>query len=135
MTSDEDQVVEIIAAWEHAVQQRDMDGTLANHAAELVMFDVPEPIQARGLDEYRETWELFFHYSRGGPASFRLHELALFVGTDVAFAHALLDVADVHCRVTLGLRKADDRWLIIHEHHSSPWPDPRENPELAALND
>ncbi len=130
MTSDEEQVAAIIAAWEQAVQDRDMDGALANHATNLVMFDVPEPIQARGIEEYRETWELFFEYSEGGPASFHLHELAVVVGGDVAFAHALLDVADVRCRVTLGLRKVDDRWLIVHEHHSSPWPDPRHHSGL-----
>jgi hypothetical protein len=38
---------------------RDLDGTLARHSPDILMFDVPEPIQARGLAEYRETWELF----------------------------------------------------------------------------
>jgi ketosteroid isomerase-like protein len=125
MTTETEQVAAIVTAWERAVQDRDMAGTLANHSDDLVMFDVPEPIQARGLAEYRETWELFFEYSKGGPESFHLHELTYQVGTDVAFAHALLDVAEVRCRVTLGLRKSENRWLIVHEHHSSPWPDPR----------
>ena len=125
MTIDEDRVAAIISEWERAVQDRNMVATLARHSSDLVMFDVPEPIQARGLDEYRETWELFFAYSAGGPESFRLHELALQVGDTVAFAHALLDVAEVRCRVTIGLRKIDGDWLIVHEHHSSPWPDPR----------
>ncbi|MCU1596745.1 MAG: hypothetical protein JWQ47_484 [Glaciihabitans sp.] len=87
--------------------------------------DVPEPIQARGLAEYRETWELFFRYSPGGPGSFRLRELEVVAGDSVAFAHALLDVVDVKCRLRIALRKIEGEWMIVHEHHSSPWPDPR----------
>ncbi|MDQ1545577.1 MAG: hypothetical protein QOH69_481 [Actinomycetota bacterium] len=89
------------------------------------MFDVPEPIQARGLAEYRETWELFFAYSPGGVESFHLHELELVVDDTLAVAHALLDVVDVKCRLTTVLRKIDGEWMIVHEHHSSPWPNPR----------
>jgi hypothetical protein len=50
-------------------------------------------------------------------------------GTDVAFAYALLRCgtpADFarqpgqRLRLTLGLRKTDDRWTVLHEHHSFP---------------
>jgi ketosteroid isomerase-like protein len=125
VTTDEERVRDLIARWETAVQNRDLTGTLANHSPDILMFDVPEPIQARGLIEYAETWELFFRYSPGGAESFRLHELELFVDDSLAFAHALLDVVDVKCRLTTILRKVDDEWMIVHEHHSSPWPDPR----------
>jgi len=126
MASDGEQVRAIIDRWAEAVQSRDMEGTLARHSPDILMFDVPEPIQARGLAEYRETWELFFSYSPGGPTSFRLHELEVVAGDSVAFAHALLDVVDVKCRLTIALRKIEGEWMIVHEHHSSPWPDPRE---------
>jgi ketosteroid isomerase-like protein len=125
MASDDEQVRAIIDRWATAVQDREMAGTLASHSPDILMFDVPEPIQARGLDEYRETWELFFTYSPGGENSFRLRELEVVTGDRVAFAHCLLDVVDVRCRLTIGLRKIDDAWVIVHEHHSSPWPDPR----------
>ncbi|MCU1422263.1 MAG: hypothetical protein JWN36_1914 [Microbacteriaceae bacterium] len=125
MTSDEEQVRTVIHDWERAVQDRDMAGVLARHSPDVVMFDVPEPIQERGLDEYRETWELFFEYSAGGVDSFHLRELEVVADASVAFAHALLDVVEVRCRVTLGLRKLDGEWTIVHEHHSSPWPNPR----------
>jgi ketosteroid isomerase-like protein len=126
MTSDAELVRNIVARWETAVQNRDMAGTLASHAPDVLMFDVPEPIQARGLAEYAETWELFFRYSPGGVESFRLRELEFTVDESLAVAHALLDVVDVKCRLTTVLRKIDDEWMIVHEHHSSPWPDPRE---------
>jgi ketosteroid isomerase-like protein len=126
MKSDEDAVRSVIDRWETAVQNRDMAGALANHTADMVMFDVPEPIQARGLAEYEETWELFFRFSPGGVDSFRLHELEIIVDETLAVAHALLDVVDDRCRLTTVLRKIDGEWMIVHEHHSAPWPDPRE---------
>ena len=129
MTTDADLVRGVINEWEAAVQRRDMAGTLAHHAPDILMFDVPEPIQARGLAEYRETWELFFAYSPGGVESFHLHELELVVDESLAVAHALLDVVDVKCRLTTVLRKIDGQWMIVHEHHSSPWPDPRTETE------
>ncbi len=125
MTSDAELVRDVITRWETAVQNRDLAATLAGHSADILMFDVPEPIQARGLAEYAETWELFFTYSPGGVESFHLHELEFTVDESLAVAHALLDVVDVKCRLTTVLRKIDDEWMIVHEHHSSPWPDPR----------
>jgi ketosteroid isomerase-like protein len=125
MATDTDLVREVITRWETAVQNRDMSGTLANHSPDILMFDVPEPIQARGLAAYQETWDLFFTYSPGGVESFHLRELELTVDNSLAVAHALLDVVDVRCRLTTVLRKIDGEWMIVHEHHSSPWPDPR----------
>jgi ketosteroid isomerase-like protein len=125
--SDEEEVRSIIERWAEAVQNRDMEGTLARHSADILMFDVPEPIQAKGIDEYRETWDLFFTYSPGGVDSFRLHELEVVAGDSIAFAHSLIDVVEVRCRLTVALRKIGGEWLIVHEHHSSPWPNPRDN--------
>lgn len=42
-----------------------MNGVLANHADGIVMFDVPTPLQSRGMEAYRRTWELFVGYSPG----------------------------------------------------------------------
>jgi ketosteroid isomerase-like protein len=125
MESDEKLVRDIIDQWETAVQNQDMAGVLANHSPDILMFDVPEPIQAKGLAEYQETWELFFTYNSRGVAAFHLHELDVIVDESLAVAHALLDVGDVRCRLTTVLRKIDGQWMIVHEHHSSPWPDPR----------
>jgi ketosteroid isomerase-like protein len=125
MATNERDVRDIIDDWERAVQNRDLAGTVAGHAPDILMFDVPEPIQAKGLDEYRETWELFFRYSKGGAASFRLHELEVTATDTLAAAHALLDAGDDKCRLTMVLQKVEGEWMIVHEHHSSPWPNPR----------
>jgi ketosteroid isomerase-like protein len=111
------------------VHQGDLDTVLADHADDIVMFDVPPPDDGvRGLDAYRETWPPFFEWQRQG-ASFEITELAVTTGADVAFAHALLRCGtldefatdpDRRLRLTIGLRKQGERWIVTHEHHSFP---------------
>jgi ketosteroid isomerase-like protein len=33
---------------------------VAHHTDDIVMFDVPMPLESGGVEEYRKTWELFF---------------------------------------------------------------------------
>jgi hypothetical protein len=66
-TSNENQIRTLMEDWAAAVRSKDMTGALAQHADDIVMFDVPLPLQSRGMDEYRKTWELFFASNRGGP--------------------------------------------------------------------
>lgn len=129
MNSDETEIRGLIARWIEAVQRRDLDGVLADHTADIVMFDVPPPDEGlRGLAAYRDSWAPFFEFLAGG-ARFELLELDVAAGDTVAYAHALLrcgcadDLAahpDRRLRLTLGLRKPAGRWLISHEHHSFP---------------
>jgi len=116
--------------WADAVRRHDLSGILAHHEQDIVMFDVPPPLQSRGMDEYKKTWDLFFRYHKPSQA-FDIEELAITAGEDVAFA-----VAIVRCgsrtlsgpaeeggflfRLTLGLRNIDGDWRIAHEHHSVP---------------
>jgi ketosteroid isomerase-like protein len=97
-----------------------MEGVLAHHAADIVMFDVPLPLQSRGMDEYKKTWDVFFTHNRGDPGSFDVTELQITAGDTVAYCHALLKIFDSTARLTIGLRKERGQWLIGHEHHSYP---------------
>ena len=48
----------------------DMDGVLADHADDIVMFDVPPPEDGvRGIQAYRETWPRFFEWQARAPRS------------------------------------------------------------------
>ena len=39
----------------------DLNGVLADHSDNIVMFDVPPPYEGvRGIDAYREMWPPFF---------------------------------------------------------------------------
>lgn len=118
MSDDETIIRSVIENWAAAVRAVDMEGVLANHAEDMVMFDVPEPLQSLGLEQYRKTWELFYQYSPGGPNSFDLTQLRITTGDKAAFATAILTIFGSALRLTIGLRKEDGRWLIAHEHHS-----------------
>ncbi|MEV4631590.1 SgcJ/EcaC family oxidoreductase [Micromonospora sp. NPDC049523] len=137
MSTNEEQIRALIGRWAEAVHGGDLNGVLADHAEDVVMFDVPPPYEGvRGLDAYRETWPPFFEWQRGG-ASFEIESLEVTAGDDVAFAYALArcgtdqDLAaepDNRLRLTFGLRREDGRWVIVHEHHSFPLNDPADNP-------
>ena len=97
-----------------------MDGVLAHHTDDVVLFDVPPPAQRKGMADYKDSWELFFAYSPGGEGAFDLLDLQIAASDTVAFGHALVRIFDNRVRLSLGLRKIDGDWLIAHEHHSYP---------------
>lgn len=98
-----------------------MDGALANHSNDIVMFDVPMPLQSRGMKAYKKTWDLFFEHSPGGKGAFDLIQLHVVAGDSVAYCHAIIKIFDSKARLTIGLRKEKRRWVIAHEHHSCPF--------------
>jgi uncharacterized protein (TIGR02246 family) len=126
MPTDEQQIRTLIERWADAVHKGDMTGVLADHADDIVMFDVPPPQEGvRGLDAYQRTWPGFFEWQAQG-AIFEIVELDIHTGDHVAYAWALLrcgkpaDIGDQRLRLTLGLKKRDGRWIVAHEHHSFP---------------
>jgi ketosteroid isomerase-like protein len=113
--------MQVIESWAAAVREADMAGVVANHTDDFVMFDVPEEFAVvRDLDRYRESWELFFGVSAGGPGSFDPKDIVVVAGDEVAFAYGFAGIGPHNVRLTVGLRKVDGRWLIAHEHHSYP---------------
>ncbi|WP_419992654.1 YybH family protein [Streptomyces boninensis] len=129
MSTDDVQVRALIERWAAAVHRGDMDAVLAGHADDIVMFDVPPPYEGvRGIEAYRDVWPGFFDWQAHG-ACFEVESLEVTVGTDVAFAHALLrcgtprelaERPEMRLRLSLGLRKEHGHWLVAHEHHSFP---------------
>ena len=125
--TDRDEIRALIERWATAVHTGDLDTVLADHARDIVMFDVPPPyVGVRGIDEYRDTWPGFFRWQASG-ASFELESLEVEAGADTAFAFGLLRCGtpeefardpDQRLRLTVGLRKVDGRWIVVHEHHS-----------------
>jgi ketosteroid isomerase-like protein len=96
---DETAIRTLIDRWATAVHEGRMDDVLADHAADILMFDVPPPDDGvRGIAAYRETWPPFFEWQAHG-ASFEI---------------VSLDVADAHALLRCGSREE----LEAHEHHS-----------------
>ena len=127
MGDGEAQIRGLIERWAAAVRGGDMEGVLADHAGDIVMFDVPPPHEGvRGIDAYRATWPPFFEWQARG-ASFDIVSLDVTAGPEVAYAHALLlcgteqdraEAPERRLRLTIGLRREDGRWVVAHEHHS-----------------
>jgi uncharacterized protein (TIGR02246 family) len=125
----EGEIRALIERWAAAVHAGDIEGVLADHATDIVMFDVPPPQDGvRGIDAYGETWPPFFEWQARG-ASFEIVSLEVTAGEDVAYAQALLRCGTAEelaaqpenrLRLTLGLRKEGGRWIVAHEHHSFP---------------
>jgi ketosteroid isomerase-like protein len=122
------QVRRVLSEWAEATRTGRRDDVLANHAADAVIFDVLPPLKYDGLAAYersRADWQP----QTKGQAIFRLHELNVSAGDDVAFAHGL-----IHCggtrvdgkrfedwvRATFCLVKFDGEWTIAHQHISMP---------------
>lgn len=86
------------------------------------MIDFPGELS--GLADYDASWD-FFYSKRVGEITFAPRNIAVTTGADDA-----LFTCKMHCdgtaagsfdfRLTVGLEKRDDRWLIVHEHHSVP---------------
>jgi ketosteroid isomerase-like protein len=128
--TDEIQIKTLLASWADAVRRHDLPAILAHHEQDIVMFDLPPPLQCQGIDAYEQTWDLLFRYHKPG-AAFDFRELAVTAGEDVAFAVAIMwcgpdsssnpkDKDGFLFRLTIGLRKVDGAWHIAHEHHSVP---------------
>jgi ketosteroid isomerase-like protein len=128
--SEEARIRTLLEGWADAVRRHDVPAILAHHEPDMVMFDLPPPLQCKGITEYEQTWGLLFRHHKPGVA-FDFEELAVTAGEDVAFAVAIMrcgpnsssnpaDNDGFLFRLTVGLRKAAGEWRIAHEHHSVP---------------
>jgi ketosteroid isomerase-like protein len=120
----------LLEARADAVRRQDVPTILAHHEPDMVMFDLPPPLQCKGIEAYKKTWDLLFRYHKPGTA-FDIQELTVTAGQDVAFAVAIMrcgpdsssnpaDKDGFLFRLTVGLRKVDGHWRVSHEHHSVP---------------
>jgi len=127
-TTDEAAIRDLVENWARAVRSKNLDAILANHSPGMLMFDLPPPIQSKGIEAYRKTWDLFFSWSQDSGV-FDISEMNVTAGNDVAFVTALMRCAgteangnktELEFRLTIGLRKIDGHWIVMHEHHSIP---------------
>ncbi|MGB8353087.1 MAG: nuclear transport factor 2 family protein [Chthoniobacteraceae bacterium] len=128
VSNDEAEIRALIERWTKAVREEDRAAIRADHDPDILMFDVPLPLLSRGLDAYMATWELFFSSSEK-PVSFAFHDVQVTCSGDVAFATAVGRCVNIDAdgdreplefRLTMGLRKIDEKWRVMHEHHSLP---------------
>jgi uncharacterized protein (TIGR02246 family) len=113
-----------------AFKAKDPDAIMKVYAPgqTLLVFDVVPPRQYVGAAAYRKDWQTFFD-SFNGPITVELTDLDIAADRNLAYSHSIQHVAgtdkqgkkiDLTVRVTDVYKKAQGRWLIIHEHVSVP---------------
>ena len=117
---------ELFDNWAAAVRAEDFNAIRANHSPDMLMFDVPPPLFSRGLDAYMNTWRLFYK-SQARPVVFNFDDIEITADENVAFVTAIGRCVYIpsgggptklQFRLTMGLRKQNGSWWIVHEHHS-----------------
>lgn len=112
-----------------AVRAKDIKGAMSNYAADVVSFDVVNPLQCVGLEAIRERLEGWFSSFRG-PIGYEMRDLSIAASNDAAFCHSLNRVTgtrtdgcklDMWWRATVCYCKTDGKWLVTHAHSSVPF--------------
>ena len=127
--TDETQVRKLNDDWVKALRAKDIDALMNCYTPGILVFDLAPPLQYEGKDAYRKNVEEWFA-SFQGPIGYQIRALAISAGADVAFSHSLNHISgtrtdseetDVWVRATVGYGKINGKWLITHEHFSTPF--------------
>ncbi len=112
-----------------AIRNNDVDLFLAHCAPEIVVFDLVPPLEQRGLEAVRAGWILSMG-SFEGAIDYEVDRLDVQLSGDVAFSRSLAQFGgttkegkrvESRVRSTLGFRKVNGHWKIVHEHLSVPF--------------
>jgi len=112
-----------------AIRAKDVDGSVACYAPDVLLFDVVKPLRYVGSEAARKRLAEWFA-SFQGPVGYELRDLAITTGDDAAFAHSLNRVSatttdgknpDMWWRATVCYRKFDGEWMVTHVHASVPF--------------
>jgi len=127
--SAEAEIRKLFEHWETAIRSKDLDGSLAHYAPDVLAFDLINPLQYTGSDAVRNRLESWFA-SFEGPIGFETRDLSITAGDDVAFAHSLNHVdattkdgrkLDMWWRATVCFRRVGGHWTVTHSHTSVPF--------------
>lgn len=128
--ADEEQIREVLADRAQALHDKDSALAVAHLSEDAVMFTLAPPLQSRGPEaRNRERLEAWFATWRG-PIDWRLHDIDIAVGGDIAFVRGLGHMSgtkidggevDLWARTTICFRRTSGAWRIAHEHTSVPF--------------
>jgi ketosteroid isomerase-like protein len=119
----------IMAARVAAIHAKDVEAMVANHASDVLSYDLLQPMRHEGVDALRQRVQQWFDGFDGGMG-YEISELQVYPAFDVAFCHGLHHVTgttlpgqkiDMWWRATQGFRRIDGVWKIVHEHASVPF--------------
>ena len=128
-SDDEVQIRALLDARVEAIRAKDLDRLMAHQAADVVAFDLVEPLEHLGADGVRRRAKEWFA-SFKGAIDFEIRDVEITADGDVAFSHCLSGVRgtkaggvkiEMWWRSTTCYRKVEGVWRITHEHDSVPF--------------
>lgn len=123
------EVRDLLDSWHKAVVAGDLDAIMSHYAPDIRSFDAIAQLQFQGEEAYRKHWETCLSMCPGAM-TFEIHDLSITAGDDLAFCHYLCrcggpdengEVKTSWMRATVCCRNINGRWLVVHEHFSSPF--------------
>lgn len=126
----EAEIHDLLSRWQKAFTARDVDGVMTMYAPgdAVIAYDVSPPLQYKGKDSYRKSYESFFA-AYEGPLELEVRDARLLVDGDLAVYNALERMggtlkggqkASVWVRATATFRRIGGKWLDVHDHISVP---------------
>jgi PhnB protein len=126
-TDDRAAIRALIEATSAAIRAKDVDRALEPYVPDALFYDLAPPLRTVGPD--REAMQAWFD-SWNGEIDHEVTELDIAVEGNLALAHGINRIGgtktdgekvDIWVRMTLGLRKEDGSWRVMHEHISVPF--------------
>lgn len=139
-TDAETDIRKLIESWEKAAGAGDLEAIMSHYAPEVIAYDAIAALQFKGIAAYKKHWEMCLTMC-SGPMTFKMQDLHIDVGDDIAFSHALNQCGGADkdgnphsswMRVSSAYRKINGQWRIVHEHFSAPF-DPESGKALFDL--
>lgn len=130
-TAAEADIRKFVDSYVDAIRASDVARITSHYAPDIRAFDAILQLQFKGVDAYKKHWQACMEMCASEGMTFELHEPSIAVSGDVAFGHWLCrcgpgpdesgEAKTGWMRGTIGFRKTDDRWTIVHEHWSAPF--------------
>lgn len=131
MTTDETEILAMIAAYAAATTAKDADGAMAPYTPDAVIFGLAPPLRTVADDPADGRADLLAWFDTWrGPIGYDTRDLTVLKSGHLALVHGLLHIhgtkvdgeqISTWTRVTFGLRKIDGAWRFVHEHISTPF--------------
>jgi ketosteroid isomerase-like protein len=128
---DEELIRQLVINKGDAMKATDVETLTGTYLPEVVKFGLAPPLQRTGPDAYDPTTLRSWFATFDGPVDYEIRDLVITAGDEVAFCSSLnrlsatprgsSDQFDLWFRATIGLRKVDGAWRIVHEHESTPF--------------
>jgi ketosteroid isomerase-like protein len=126
--NEQDQIRNVLEAWNSATKQSRKDDVLVNHLPDALIYDVLAPMKYEGTAAYRKSWD-DWQPETNGEGKFDFEDLAISAGTDAGFATGFIRCAgqtpdgrsfEDLVRATFCFKKINGQWKIAHQHISKP---------------